>query len=160
MAFGVGAFAYGAIAAWWGGNGPLSDLTEVWRESPSQYGVVLAAMNVVFALFVYAMVRVALPLARPRVTKRWRSEPLIMRTASLAQSIVFFRTLEAFPPLMIGHGLGMLFTAAAGLAGHIPNVTAPVLVLLATVSVSAGLASAVAKRQAALSNYKMLLRIW
>ncbi len=157
----VGALAlvYGAVTSWWSESGlPFND-SGLWHDSPALIAIFLGSMSMLFLGALYFTLRVFLPHSKPRVTKRWRSQPLVMRTASLAQSIIFFRTLQALPALLTGYALGILLTAAAAIAGLNRTAGSLMLAILAAFLLVASLVAWKAKRDAERANYEPFVKI-
>lgn len=153
------AFVYAAAVSWWSEPGLRFDFLEPWKASRSLTVAIAGAIAAGVAAVLYLMLRVALPQTKPRVTKRWRSEPLVLRTASLAQSIIFFRTLQALPALMTGFALGMLLTAAAGAVGVNSKVESGALAIQAGCLLLGSLVAQRANRDAERSNYAPLVKL-
>lgn len=153
------ALVVGALNSWWSQSEMQLETPDLWRESPALALILGGAMAVLISGSLYLMLRLFLPQCKPRVTKRWRSLPLVLRTVSLAQSVIMFQTLQALPVILIGYALGLVLTAAAAFVGL--NRTAPPggLLILAAGMLAASLITARAIRDAERSNYKPLITV-
>lgn len=106
----------------------------------------------VVSLSLYLILRFALVVMKPRVTKQWRGGPLVFRTVSLAESILTFHLFRAIPWMCIGVGLGSLLSLVGGWIGIVVSPAPSWMILQAAIGLAAGLGAWLAVQHVERSN--------
>ncbi len=153
------ALVYGVLSSCWSERERPLEPISLWRDSPALAVIYSGTVTLLFLGALYLMLRAFLPQCKPRVTRRWRSQPLVFRTVSLAESIIIFHTLQALPVFLLGCALGMMLTAAAGLIGINRTAEPGTLAIMAAFLLVASLVAWKANRDAERANYEPFVKI-